>query len=89
MDAVTITTPPETRRQLVLQALAAGAHVIADKPFAPTAEGGREGRASIVNQHDENVWSIGWKSARLRLWLIDRLLHRAPGNTGRWRWWER
>ena len=42
VDAVTITTPPETRRQLVLQALAAGAHVIADKPFAPTAEGGRE-----------------------------------------------
>ena len=42
VDAVTITTPPETRRQLVLQALAAGAHVVADKPFAPTAEGGRE-----------------------------------------------
>jgi predicted dehydrogenase len=42
VDAVTITTPPETRRELVLEALAAGVHVLADKPFAPTAEGGRE-----------------------------------------------
>ena len=42
VDAVTITTPPETRRELVLEALAAGVHVIADKPFAPTAEVGRE-----------------------------------------------
>ncbi len=37
VDAVTITTPPETRRDLVLQAIAAGVHVVADKPFAPTA----------------------------------------------------
>jgi predicted dehydrogenase len=42
IDAVTITTPPETRRELVLEAIDAGLHVIADKPFAPTAEGGRE-----------------------------------------------
>lgn len=42
VDAVTITTPPETRRELVLAAAAAGVHVIADKPFAPTADGGRE-----------------------------------------------
>jgi predicted dehydrogenase len=42
IDAVTITTPPETRRELVLEAIDAGLHVVADKPFAPTAEGGRE-----------------------------------------------
>ena len=42
VDAVTITTPPETRRELVLEALAAGVHVVADKPFAPTAEVGLE-----------------------------------------------
>ena len=42
VDAVTITTPPETRRELVHEALAGGVHVIADKPFAPTAEVGRE-----------------------------------------------
>ncbi len=42
VDAVTVSTPPATRRELVLEALAAGVHVIADKPFAPTADAGRE-----------------------------------------------
>jgi predicted dehydrogenase len=41
-DAVTITTPPQTRRELVLEAIAAGLHVIADKPFAPNSEGAME-----------------------------------------------
>jgi predicted dehydrogenase len=42
IDAVTITTPPQTRRALVLEAIAAGLHVVADKPFAPDAEGARD-----------------------------------------------
>ena len=42
VDAVTITTPPQTRRELVLEAVGRGVHVIADKPFAPTAVAGRE-----------------------------------------------
>ena len=42
VDAVTITTPPETRRELVLEALAARVHVVADKPFAPSAQVGLE-----------------------------------------------
>lgn len=42
IDAVTITTPPETRRDLVLEAIEAGLHVIADKPFGPNAEAGRD-----------------------------------------------
>jgi predicted dehydrogenase len=41
VDAVTITTPPQTRRGLVLQAIAAGVPTVADKPFAPNADGGR------------------------------------------------
>jgi predicted dehydrogenase len=41
-DAVTITTPPQTRKSLVLEAIHAGLHVIADKPFAPDAAGARE-----------------------------------------------
>jgi predicted dehydrogenase len=41
-DAVTITTPPQTRKSLVLEAINAGLHVIADKPFAPDAAGARE-----------------------------------------------
>lgn len=36
IDAVTITTPPTTRRELVLEALSLGVDVVADKPFAPT-----------------------------------------------------
>lgn len=42
IDIVTITTPPQTRRELVLEAIAAGVAVIADKPFAPDAKTGRE-----------------------------------------------
>ncbi len=41
-DAVTITTPPHTRRDLVLEAIEAGLHVIADKPFAPNYDGAME-----------------------------------------------
>lgn len=41
-DAVTITTPPQTRRALVLEAIRGGLHVIADKPFAPDYEGAME-----------------------------------------------
>lgn len=41
-DAVTITTPPQTRRELVLEAIHAGLHVVADKPFAPNAAAARE-----------------------------------------------
>jgi predicted dehydrogenase len=42
VDGVAISTPPRTRRQLVLEAVAAGVHVLADKPFAPDAEAGME-----------------------------------------------
>lgn len=35
VDAVVISTPPATRRDLVLEAIASGVHVVADKPFAP------------------------------------------------------
>ena len=41
-NAVTITTPPQTRRELVLEAIEGGLHVIADKPFAPDYAGGME-----------------------------------------------
>ncbi|MBB96676.1 MAG: dehydrogenase [Rhodobacteraceae bacterium] len=42
VDAVTITTPPATRRDLVLEAVAAGVHVVADKPFAPSSAAARD-----------------------------------------------
>jgi predicted dehydrogenase len=42
VDSVTITTPPETHRALVLEAIAGGVHVVVDKPFAADARGARE-----------------------------------------------
>ena len=42
LDAVTISTPPTTRRVLVLEAIGRGTYVIADKPFAPNAAGALE-----------------------------------------------
>ena len=42
VDVVTITTPPATRRQLVLEAIGGRTAVVADKPFAPSARAGQE-----------------------------------------------
>ncbi|WP_080792798.1 Gfo/Idh/MocA family oxidoreductase [Corynebacterium pacaense] len=42
VDAVVISTPPETRQALVLEALDAGVAVVADKPFAPSADKAQE-----------------------------------------------
>ncbi|MFJ4175299.1 Gfo/Idh/MocA family protein [Microbacterium sp. NPDC089696] len=42
VDAVVVTTPPETRQALVLEAIAAGVHVVADKPFAPDHRAAQE-----------------------------------------------
>jgi predicted dehydrogenase len=48
VDAVSISTPPSTRRDLVLEAIAAGVHVIADKPFAPSARAAEELQRAAV-----------------------------------------
>ncbi len=42
VDVVVITTPPQTRRELVLEAIAGGVAVVADKPFAPDGTVARE-----------------------------------------------
>ena len=70
IESVTITTPPATRRELVLQAIGAGLHVVADKPFAPDAESAVElveaGRAANVilsvfhnRRYDADVRTLG------------------------------
>ena len=41
-DAVAIATPPATHRALVLQAIAAGCHVLCEKPFAMDQDEARE-----------------------------------------------
>jgi len=52
-------------------------------------ERGGQGGPCVVNQYDENVRRIGWKPARRNPLFVNRLLHRAPSDTGRWRWRER
>ncbi|ROP65510.1 Gfo/Idh/MocA family protein [Curtobacterium sp. PhB115] len=49
VDAVVITTPPSTRRDLVLEAIAAGVAVVADKPFAPDPETARAIRQAAAD----------------------------------------
>ena len=42
MDAVTVATPPHTHAEIALAAIAAGKHVICEKPFARDAAEGRK-----------------------------------------------
>lgn len=70
LDAVTITTPPQTRRELVLEAVAAGLHVIADKPFAPSAQAAREldaaakARGVILGAFHNRRWDSDMQTLR-------------------------
>jgi len=41
VDAVTIATPPHTHAEIVLESVAAGKHVLCEKPFARNADEGR------------------------------------------------
>lgn len=70
VDAVVITTPPETRRDLVLEAIEAGVSVVADKPFAPTAEGAAElaeaaqAKGVVLNVFHNRRWDTDVVTAR-------------------------
>lgn len=75
VEIVDIATHPDVRPALVRQALAAGKHVLAQKPFAPdlqtarelVAEGERLGLEIAVNQNGR--WAPAWRAASL---LIER-----------------
>ncbi|HEY5877612.1 MAG TPA: Gfo/Idh/MocA family oxidoreductase [Nakamurella sp.] len=85
LDAVTITTPPQTRRDLVLEALARGLHVVADKPFAPNAAGAVEldeaGRRAglVLSVYHNRRWDSDIRTIRA---LVQR------GRLGRVRWFH-
>jgi predicted dehydrogenase len=51
VDLVVVSTPPATRRELVLRALSRGVNVVADKPFGPDLEGAKELVAAAESAH--------------------------------------
>ncbi len=65
VDAVAVATPPHTHAAIVLEAIAAGKHVVCEKPFARDAEEGRRmleaaEQAGIVHMlGTEFRWSTG------------------------------
>jgi len=69
IEIVDVATHPDVRPALVRQALAAGKHVLAQKPFAPdlatarklVEEGERSGLTVAVNQNGR--WAPAWRAA--------------------------
>ena len=69
VDAVAVSTPPHSHKSIVLDAIAAGKHVVCEKPFARNAAEGREmleaaEAAGIFHQLGcEFRWSTGQATA--------------------------
>lgn len=55
LAAVAISTPPQTRAELVLEAFGVGRHVVADKPLAPSALAGQ----ALVRRAEEAGLLLG------------------------------
>ena len=68
VDAVSIATPPHTHHRLVLDAVAAGKHVVCEKPFALDAAQAREMAAAA-----ERAGVIGFVGHEFR-WATERAL---------------
>jgi predicted dehydrogenase len=69
VDAVAVATPPRTHHAIVLEAVAAGKHVMCEKPFALSAAEGREmydaaERAGVVHLLGTE-WRFGTGQAQL------------------------
>lgn len=95
VDAVTVTTPPHTRQELVLQAIEAGLHVVADKPFAPTAAAARELEAAakakgvVLGVFHNRRWDADARTLRAvldsgrlgRLWRLHSRMEQSDAST--------
>lgn len=70
VDAVVISTPPETRRDLVLRAVERGVPTVADKPFAPDGESARtlaraaEEAGVLVTVYQNRRWDTDFLTAQ-------------------------
>ncbi|MGP5930617.1 Gfo/Idh/MocA family oxidoreductase [Corynebacterium glyciniphilum] len=76
-DVVVVSTPPETRREIVLEVVTSGVAAVADKPFAPSAEGGR----ALTSAAKEN--NVLLNVFHNRRWDADLVTARSVINSGR------
>lgn len=76
-DVVVVSTPPETRRDIVLEVLNSGTAAVADKPFAPDASGAEELAAAA---RDNNVLLNVFHNRR---WDTDVVTARGVIDSGR------
>ncbi len=103
VDLVSIVTPPSEHRQMALAALAAGKHVICEKPTAMNAAEAEE-LAAEAKRRPEQIAMIdhelrflpSWREARARIGELGdvryaevRYSSPARGNrTREWNWWS-
>ena len=101
VDAVLVVTPTPTHREMACMALAAGKHVLVEKPVAPTLEEARlmvdtaEGaqRVLMVGQIMRFMPAVGEVRRRIRSGDIGRPLHVVESRYGTFRahawpdWW--
>lgn len=70
VEMVTITTPPETHKPLVMEAIAAGLHVVCDKPFAPTLADAEEmvaaaqAKGVLLNVFHNRRWDSDFRTVK-------------------------
>ncbi|WP_433511997.1 Gfo/Idh/MocA family protein [Nonomuraea sp. CA-143628] len=92
LDLVVVGTPPSTHAELAAAALRAGLDVVVDKPFTPTAAGGRElialaaelGRCLTVFQNRR--WDADFRA--LRRLLAEGRLGTVHAFESRFEWWR-
>ncbi|HEV7919601.1 MAG TPA: Gfo/Idh/MocA family oxidoreductase [Thermoanaerobaculia bacterium] len=103
VDLITITTPPSEHREMAIAALAAGKHVLCEKPTALDA-GEAEAMLAAAREHPEQLALIdhelrflpSFRAARERIGELDgvryvEVRYSSPGRGDRtrgWNWWS-
>lgn len=70
IDMVTVTTPAETHKEVALQAIEAGLHVVCDKPFAPSYEEAAEivaaakAKGVLLNVFHNRRWDTDFRTVK-------------------------
>jgi predicted dehydrogenase len=74
LDIISVATPVELHHPIVLAALAAGRHVLCEKPLALTAEQAREmvAAAESSGRQTATCFELRWTTERLPIWDLVR-----------------